>query len=71
MDISICAETGARNERRVCAVHCGRAAGFQFVHGLLDRLMALLRVPWAADGYQLRQCEGALVTLTFPKTLLG
>ncbi|XP_026330336.1 phenylalanine--tRNA ligase beta subunit [Hyposmocoma kahamanoa] len=51
------AETGARNERRVCAVHCGRAAGFQFVHGLLDRLMALLRVPWAADGYQLRQCE--------------
>ncbi|KAJ0177688.1 hypothetical protein K1T71_006561 [Dendrolimus kikuchii] len=52
------AETGARNERRLCAVHCGRAAGFQFVHGLLDRLMALLRQPWHKEhGYYLRQCE--------------
>ncbi|XP_049870661.1 phenylalanine--tRNA ligase beta subunit [Pectinophora gossypiella] len=50
-------ETGARNERRLCAVHCGRTAGFQFVHGLLDRLLLLLRVPWGQDGYQLRQCE--------------
>ncbi|CAH0673880.1 unnamed protein product [Spodoptera exigua] len=51
-------ETGARNERRLCAVHCGRAAGFQFVHGLLDRVMALLREPWDKDtGYYLRQCE--------------
>ncbi|XP_028161926.1 phenylalanine--tRNA ligase beta subunit [Ostrinia furnacalis] len=51
------AETGARNERRLCAVHCGRAAGFQFVHGLLDRVMALLRVPYSSDGYGLRQRE--------------
>ncbi|KAJ8724539.1 hypothetical protein PYW08_016013 [Mythimna loreyi] len=52
------AETGARNERRLCAVHCGRAAGFQFVHGLLDRLMLLLREPWNKDtGYCLQQCE--------------
>lgn len=52
------AETGALNERRLCAVHCGRAAGFQFVHGLLDRVMALLRLPWHPDrGYYLRQCE--------------
>ncbi|KAL0831929.1 hypothetical protein ABMA28_001447 [Loxostege sticticalis] len=52
------AETGARNERRLCAVHCGRAAGFQFVHGLLDRTMALLRQPWSRDaGYSLRQLE--------------
>ncbi|CAK1579192.1 unnamed protein product [Parnassius mnemosyne] len=49
-------ETGARNERRLCAVYCGRAAGFQFVHGLLDRLMALLRQPWSKEGgYYLRQ----------------
>lgn len=55
----VCTETGARNERRLCAVHCGRAAGFQFVHGLLDRVMALLREPWDKDtGYYLRQCEG-------------
>lgn len=52
------AETGARNERRLCAVHCGKAAGFQFVHGLLDRLMALLRQPWNLQhGYHLRQSQ--------------
>ncbi|XP_047532163.1 phenylalanine--tRNA ligase beta subunit [Vanessa atalanta] len=52
------AETGARNERRVCAVYCGRAAGFQFVHGLLDRVCAMLRLPWHQElGYYLRQCE--------------
>ncbi|XP_075976232.1 phenylalanine--tRNA ligase beta subunit [Anticarsia gemmatalis] len=51
-------ETGARNERRLCAVHAGRAAGFQFVHGLLDRVMALLREPWHPHtGYYLRQCD--------------
>ncbi|XP_059053514.1 phenylalanine--tRNA ligase beta subunit [Achroia grisella] len=54
------AETGARNCRRVCAVHCGRAAGFQFVHGLLDRLMLLLRCNWRSTGphgYSLRQTD--------------
>lgn len=51
-------ETGARNERRLCAVHCGRSAGFQFVHGLLDRVMLLLRETWdQQNGYCLRQCE--------------
>ncbi|XP_013161558.1 PREDICTED: phenylalanine--tRNA ligase beta subunit [Papilio xuthus] len=51
-------ETGARNERRVCAVYCGKAAGFQYVHGLLDTLMSLLRQPWCKDtGYYLRQKE--------------
>ncbi|CAH0752089.1 unnamed protein product [Diatraea saccharalis] len=51
------AESGARNERRLCAVYCGKTAGFQFVHGLLDRVMALLRQPWAADGYTLKQSD--------------
>lgn len=51
-------ETGARNERRLCAVYCGRSAGFQFVHGLLDRVMSLLQEPWDKEtGYCLRQCE--------------
>ncbi|XP_068623404.1 phenylalanine--tRNA ligase beta subunit [Battus philenor] len=49
-------ETGARNERRLCAVYCGKAAGFQFVHGLLDKLMSQLRQPWDKDsGYYIRQ----------------
>ncbi|XP_052739878.1 phenylalanine--tRNA ligase beta subunit isoform X2 [Bicyclus anynana] len=62
------AETGARNSRRLCAVYCGKAAGFQFVHGLLDRVMALLRQPWdQRAGYCLRQCDGncLLPTLTY------
>ncbi len=32
------AETGARNERRVCAAYCNRSAGLENVHGLLDKI---------------------------------
>ncbi|CAK1543898.1 unnamed protein product [Leptosia nina] len=52
------AETGAKNERRLCALYCGRAAGFQYVHGLLDRVMALLSTPYTPNtGYSLKQAE--------------
>lgn len=52
------AETGAQNYRHLSAVYCGKAAGFQYVHGLLDRVMALLRQPWHSElGYFLKQCE--------------
>uniref|UniRef100_A0AAR5PQH1 Phenylalanine--tRNA ligase beta subunit n=1 Tax=Dendroctonus ponderosae TaxID=77166 RepID=A0AAR5PQH1_DENPD len=40
-------EVGARNERRICAVNCNKNAGFEVVHGLLDRIMLLLEVPWS------------------------
>lgn len=55
-------EVGARNERRICAVNCNRTAGFEIVHGLLDRIMVLLEVPWNAKGkgsygYYLRAAE--------------
>lgn len=54
-------ETGARNYRHLSAVYCGKAAGFQYVHGLLDRIMALLRQPWHNEhGYFLKQCEGKM-----------
>lgn len=43
-------ETGAYNERRLCAVNCAKSAGFEVVHGLLDRIMQLLQVPWTKDG---------------------
>ncbi|KAJ8935954.1 hypothetical protein NQ314_012576 [Rhamnusium bicolor] len=50
-------EVGARNERRICAVNCNRNAGFEIVHGLLDKIMLLLEVPWSptkqSDGYYL------------------
>ncbi|KAF5300065.1 hypothetical protein FQA39_LY11257 [Lamprigera yunnana] len=43
-------EVGARNERRICAVNCNKTAGFEIVHGLLDKLMLLLEVPWNPSG---------------------
>ncbi|KAJ2947379.1 hypothetical protein O0L34_g17146 [Tuta absoluta] len=47
-------ETGASNERRLCALHCGRTSGFQHVHGLLDRVMLQLRTHCGERGYSLR-----------------
>uniref|UniRef100_A0A1Q3F447 Phenylalanine--tRNA ligase beta subunit n=1 Tax=Culex tarsalis TaxID=7177 RepID=A0A1Q3F447_CULTA len=52
------AEVGAKNERRVCAVNCNKTAGFEVVHGLLDRVMQLLEVPWDKEqGYFLRAAD--------------
>ncbi|XP_011306638.1 probable phenylalanine--tRNA ligase beta subunit [Fopius arisanus] len=54
-------ECGARNERRLCAVYCNKSAGFEIIHGLLDRVMQLLEVPWSIDkskdGYYLEAAE--------------
>ncbi|XP_063991545.1 phenylalanine--tRNA ligase beta subunit [Diachasmimorpha longicaudata] len=54
-------ECGARNERRLCAVYCNKSAGFEIIHGLLDRTMQLLEVPWSVDksqnGYYLEAAE--------------
>ncbi|XP_076258182.1 phenylalanine--tRNA ligase beta subunit isoform X2 [Rhynchophorus ferrugineus] len=51
-------KVGARNERRICAVNCNKNAGFEIVHGLLDRIMLLLEVPWSQKkdntGYYLK-----------------
>lgn len=54
-------EVGARNERRIGAVNCNKSAGFEVVHGLLDRVMLLLEVPWKGEnGYFLEAAEGNL-----------
>ena len=37
-------DTGARNERRLCAVNCATVSGFEVIHGLLDRVMQMLNV---------------------------
>uniref|UniRef100_A0A182P097 Phenylalanine--tRNA ligase beta subunit n=1 Tax=Anopheles epiroticus TaxID=199890 RepID=A0A182P097_9DIPT len=51
-------EVGAKNERRVCAINCNKTAGFEVVHGLLDRVMQLLEVPWdKTTGYYLQACD--------------
>lgn len=38
-------KVGARNERRLVAVVCSKEAGFEVIHGLLNRAMAALGVP--------------------------
>ena len=43
-------DTGARNERRLVAVHCGKESGFEVVHGLLNRVMEVMGVAWEGAG---------------------
>jgi len=53
------AEVGAKNERRICAINCNKSAGFEVVHGLLDRIMQCLEVSWKIeDGYFLQAEDG-------------
>lgn len=55
-------EVGARNERRLAAVNCNKSAGFEVVHGLLDRVMQLLEVSWSLDdGYYLQAIDGEYI----------
>lgn len=43
-------ERQARNVRHAAAVWCNKTAGFEIVHGLLDRAMAMLEVPHMPGG---------------------
>jgi phenylalanyl-tRNA synthetase beta chain len=43
-------ERQARNVRHAAAVWCNKTAGFEIVHGLLDRAMAMLEVPHVPGG---------------------
>ncbi len=52
-------EVGARNERRLAAAYYNKHTGFEFIHGLLDRIMQLLQVPWKT-GYYLKAIEGKM-----------
>jgi len=61
-------DVGARNERRLCAVNCGKTPGFEIIHGLLDRVMQILEVKPTEDkqnkadeGYHIRKgTDGSL-----------
>lgn len=37
-------DTGARNCRRLVATYMGPTAGFEIIHGLVDRIMSLVQV---------------------------
>lgn len=59
-------ERQARNVRHAAAVWCNRTAGFEVVHGMLDRAMQMLEVPLitsgdksAKFGYYIKEREGA------------
>lgn len=43
-------DVGARNERRLVATHTGMTAGFELIHGLLDRVMTCAQIP-PRDSY--------------------
>lgn len=43
-------ERKARNERHFAAAWCGKTSGFEVVHGLLDRVLLMLRTTFLTDG---------------------
>ena len=45
MLLDAASDVGARNERRLAALYSGATAGFEVLHGLVDRVMQLLEVP--------------------------
>lgn len=57
------AERKSRNERHFAAAFCGKSSGFEVVHGLLDRLMAMLSTGVASadqqeEGYWIEPVDG-------------
>lgn len=47
--LSDTADVGAVNKRRLVAVNCDKTSGFEVIHGLLNRVMEVLRVPLVGD----------------------
>uniref|UniRef100_A0A1I7XTC6 tRNA_synthFbeta domain-containing protein n=1 Tax=Heterorhabditis bacteriophora TaxID=37862 RepID=A0A1I7XTC6_HETBA len=47
---SVFIDVGARNERRLAAVYYNKSAGFEIMHGFLDRVMRLLDINPSTDG---------------------
>jgi len=59
-------ERQTRNERHAAAVWCNKTAGFEIVHGMLDRAMKMLEIPHisstdfeAETGYYIRETNGS------------
>jgi phenylalanyl-tRNA synthetase beta chain len=63
------AEVGARNERRLCVVSYNKTSGFEIPHGVLDRMMQVLNVPWKT-GYTLKHIDGNLIKLFLKKIII-
>lgn len=48
-------ERKAFNRKNFAAIYAGQTSGFETVHGLLDRVMSMLRVPWLETKAQQEQ----------------
>ncbi|CAN6806061.1 unnamed protein product, partial [Brassica oleracea] len=52
-DVTLLDETkdvGASNRRHLAALYCGATSGFELVHGLVDRIMEVMGVPFLPNG---------------------
>lgn len=59
-------DVGARNERRLAALYAGKSPGFEVIHGLLDRIIAVLGIPLEHTHYKLEPAESEFfVALSF------
>lgn len=58
-------DVGARNERRLAALYTGPTAGFEVIHGLVDRIMRLLEVPHRPWAWEAPVSSGAATEATF------
>lgn len=63
----VVADVGSKNERRLSAVYYNKSAGFEVIHGLLDRIMRLLDVNYRRDGsgYHIEAIEGFILFIEF------
>ncbi|XP_065890797.1 phenylalanine--tRNA ligase beta subunit-like [Dysidea avara] len=54
-------DVGSKNFRTLCAVHYNKTPGFEVIHGLLDRVMQLLDVPFSPNkdktGYYIKAAD--------------
>jgi phenylalanyl-tRNA synthetase beta chain len=63
-------ERQARNVRHAAAIWCNKTAGFEIVHGMLDRAMKMLEIPRigsednkAETGYYIKESSGKSIVL--------
>ncbi|XP_057419440.1 phenylalanine--tRNA ligase beta subunit, cytoplasmic-like [Lotus japonicus] len=43
-------DVGAKNLRQLAALYCGANAGFEIIHGLVDRVMEMNGIPFVSSG---------------------
>lgn len=45
-------DTGARNIKKFCCLYYNTTSGFELVHGVLDRLMQMIEIPYSKNKDQ-------------------